>query len=210
MAKKRRDPPNPGPGWTPPQGPTAASSPRLSAGYHRWRWAVIGLVGVVVLTGVAVPLARWWFPKAKPPAPTVAAPYSRPVGVAPGYVTSTVCAECHPAQHRDWVGSHHEQAMQPATAETVRGNFNNVRLSDRGVASRFFSRCWKFFVNTEGRDCQPSDFELRYTFGVAPLQQYLVESPGGRLQGLTVAWHSARKRWFSLYPNERFAPDDPL
>jgi predicted CXXCH cytochrome family protein len=108
------------------------------------------------------------------------------------------------------VGSHHDQAMQPATAETVRGNFNDVRVSDRGVTSRFFKRDGKFFVNTEGRDGLPADFEVRYTFGVTPLQQYLVESPGGRLQGLTVAWDSDRKRWFSLYPKDRFAPDDPL
>src|SRR5262245_45312503 len=140
MAKKRRGPLSPRPGRTTPPGATAPSSPRVSAGYHRWRWALIGLVGVVVLAGAAVPLARWWFPKAKPPASTAAAPYSRPGAVAPGYVTSTVCAECHPAQHRDWVGSHHDQAMQPATAETVRGDFNDVRLSDRGGPSRFFKR----------------------------------------------------------------------
>jgi tetratricopeptide (TPR) repeat protein len=187
-----------------------ASSPAPSAGHDGARWTVIGFVGVVVLIGVAIPLALWWSPETKPSAPTMAAPSSPPVGVASGYVTSTTCGECHPAQHRDWVSSHHGRAMQPATAETVRGDFNDVRFRDRDVTSRFFKRDRKFFVNTEGRDGKPADFEVRYTFGVAPLQQYLVELPGGRLQGLTTAWDSARKRWFSLYPNDRFAPDDPL
>ena len=62
----------------------------------------------------------------------------------------------------------------------------------------------------EGRDGKPAEFEVKYTFGVAPLQQYLVEFPGGRLQAPTVAWDTERKRWFALYPNDRHAPDDPL
>ena len=62
----------------------------------------------------------------------------------------------------------------------------------------------------EGRDGKPAEFEVKYTFGVAPLQQYLVEFPGGRLQAPTVAWDTEKKRWFALYPNDRHAPDDPL
>ena len=44
-----------------------------------------------------------------------------------------------------------------------------------------------------------------YTFGVEPLQQYLIELPGGRLQALGIAWDARPKeqggqRWFHLYP----------
>jgi predicted CXXCH cytochrome family protein len=45
---------------------------------------------------------------------------------------------------------------------------------------------------------------------VTPLQQYLVELLGGRLQSLTLVWDTESRRWFSLYPKERFQPDDPL
>ncbi len=100
--------------------------------------------------------------------------------------------------------------MQPATAGTVLGDFRDVTFSQHGVASRFFSRDGKFFVRTEGGDGKLADFEIKYTFGVAPLQQYFVEFPGGRLQSLTIAWDVGKKRWFSLYPGERIAPDDPL
>ena len=46
---------------------------------------------------------------------------------------------------------------------------------------------------------------IKYTFGVYPLQQYLIELPGGRLQALGVAWDARPKaeggqRWFHLYP----------
>jgi predicted CXXCH cytochrome family protein len=47
---------------------------------------------------------------------------------------------------------------------------------------------------------------VRYTFGVWPLQQYLVDYGGGRLQALSVAWDARPapqgQRWFSLAPDE--------
>ena len=129
-------------------------------------------------------------------------------GVA--YVADATCAECHQAEQRAWSRSHHDLAMQPATAETVRGDFGDAAFSHFGVTSRFFTRDGRFFVNTEGRDGQPADFELTHTFGVEPLQQYLAPFPGGRLQSLPIAWDTVRNEWFHLYPDERIPPDDPL
>lgn len=126
------------------------------------------------------------------------------------YVDETGCAECHQAEHRAWSGSHHDLAMQRATPETVLGDFGDATFTHRGVTSRFFTRADRFFVNTEGADGQLVDFELKYTFGAEPLQQYLAPFPGGRLQSLTIAWDTRREEWFHLYPDERIAPDDPL
>ena len=42
----------------------------------------------------------------------------------------------------------------------------------------------KYFVNTDGPDGKLADYEIKYTFGVHPLQQYLIEFPGGRMQAL--------------------------
>jgi predicted CXXCH cytochrome family protein len=55
-----------------------------------------------------------------------------------------------------------------------------------------------------------ADFEVKYTFGVYPLQQYLIEFPGGRVQCLTIAWDTEERRWFHLYPDERIPPGDSL
>ena len=129
-------------------------------------------------------------------------------GVA--YVDEAACAECHQAEHEAWSGSHHDLAMQPTTAETVLGDFGDATFTHQGMTSRFFTRDGRFYVNTEGADGQFADFELAYTFGVEPLQQYLAPFPGGRLQGLTIAWDTRRGEWFHLYPDERIAPDDPL
>jgi hypothetical protein len=119
------------------------------------------------------------------------------------FVVDGLCVECHTEEFESWQGSHHDLAMQVASGETVLGNFNNKQFTHFGVTSRFFKEGDRFFVNTEGADGRMADFEIKYTFGVDPLQQYLVEFPGGRLQCLTVSWDTRQKRWFHLYPDER-------
>jgi tetratricopeptide (TPR) repeat protein len=105
--------------------------------------------------------------------------------------------------------------MQVAGEKTVLGDFANAKFTHAGVTSTFFRRDGKFFVNTDGPDGKLADFELRYSFGVEPLQQYLVELPGGRLQALGIAWDSRPKaaggqRWFHLYADRRLKANDPL
>jgi predicted CXXCH cytochrome family protein len=100
--------------------------------------------------------------------------------------------------------------MAPATAETVRGNFDNAEFKHQGVTSRFFKRDGRYFVRTDGPDGQLADFEVSYTFGVAPLQQYLIALPGGRLQPLQIAWDVPRRQWFHLLPRERAPAGDVL
>ena len=68
-------------------------------------------------------------------------------------------------------------------------------------------------VRTEGPDGALHDYAIEYTFGVYPLQQYLIPMPGGRLQALGIAWdtrprESGGRRWFSLYPGQKIAPRD--
>ena len=64
-------------------------------------------------------------------------------------------------------------------------------------------------VYTEGPDGKLHDFEVKYVFGVDPLQNYMVEfdrTPDmsqheiGRLQVLRITWDTQRKRWFYLPP----------
>jgi predicted CXXCH cytochrome family protein len=133
----------------------------------------------------------------------------------PSYVGSATCAPCHASQHRSWRGSDHDRAMEKADETTVLGDFHDATFAHFGATSRFFRRDGKFLVRTEGPDGKMADFEIRYTFGVDPLQQYLIEFPNGRLQSLTLAWDArpaeqGGQRWFALYPNERIVADDPL
>ena len=142
---------------------------------------------------------------------------TRPAGpvMAATYVGAATCKGCHEAAYNAWRGSHHDLAMQEASDKSVLGNFANAKFSYAGITSTFFKRDGKFFVNTDGPDGDLTDYEIKYTFGVSPLQQYLIEFPGGRSQALGVAWDARPKsadgqRWFHLYPKERITYKDPL
>ncbi|MBD7977186.1 multiheme c-type cytochrome [Serpens gallinarum] len=132
-----------------------------------------------------------------------------------GFAGSQACAGCHEQQFAAWQNSQHAHAMQHATSDTVLGDFNDARFSYADVESRFFRRDSRFFVQTDGADGALDEFEIRYTFGVDPLQQYLVEFPDGRLQALSIAWDSrpaneGGQRWFHLYPDDAVSHRDEL
>ncbi|WP_144259531.1 tetratricopeptide repeat protein [Methylocystis sp. ATCC 49242] len=128
---------------------------------------------------------------------------------------SETCAGCHPAESAAWKKSHHAAAMAPATTETVRGDFNNATAESHGSKGKFLRDGGRFVVETDGRDGKTARFEVSHTFGVEPLQQYLVTFPDGRLQALPWAWDTRPKdsggqRWFHLYPDQATPSSDPL
>ncbi|MBT1063974.1 tetratricopeptide repeat protein [Bowmanella sp. Y26] len=131
------------------------------------------------------------------------------------YVGGASCKQCHSTEYQAWQNSHHDKAMQPASALTVLGNFNNTKFEYFGVQSRFYKRGDTFYVETDGPDGELQEYPIAYTFGVYPLQQYLIAFPGGRLQALNLVWDSREKeqggqRWFHLYPDENIRHDDEL
>ncbi|MFT5286152.1 MAG: tetratricopeptide (TPR) repeat protein [Planctomycetota bacterium] len=130
--------------------------------------------------------------------------------VATNFVGTNVCAECHAAATEAWRGSHHDLAMQHATDETVLGDFDDAAFEHLGKTTRFSRQGTDFIVNAEGADGALKDFKVAYTFGVEPLQQYLLETEDGRLQSHTVAWDVERQEWYSLYPDEAYEPGDAL
>ncbi|MDE2368781.1 MAG: tetratricopeptide repeat protein [Burkholderiales bacterium] len=189
--------------------PPAAAAP--SAWRRRWLPAVLALVLIAALAGLAWRHRHAADASAAPAAAIAAnAAASAAQSAAASYVDNRQCLACHAAEAASWQASHHAQAMAVPTAASVRGNFADATFVRRGVVSRFFRRGDKYLVHTEGADGRPADFEIAYTFGVAPLQQYLIAQPGGRLQALQIAWDSERKRWFDLRPQERTPPGDVL
>jgi len=131
------------------------------------------------------------------------------------FVGSTACQDCHEAEFHDWVGSDHELAMQIADADTVLGDFDDASFDYFGTTTQFFTRDDGFYVATADASGENRDFRIAYTFGVEPLQQYLIEFPGGRLQTLAYTWDTrpesdGGQRWFHQYPDEYIAPDDVL
>jgi len=154
--------------------------------WRRWLWLILTVLGVVL---AAFAYAMWW---------------SRPVVIPPlgaaQWVDEQQCQSCHTKQVQDWQGSHHHLAMQPATAETVLADFSAAPLQATGETTAFLRKGDEFWVNLPGADGQSADFKVAYTFGVSPLQQYLLALPDGRLQALGAAWNVDKQQWFHLYP----------
>jgi tetratricopeptide (TPR) repeat protein len=171
-----------------------------------------------VLAALAVAAGALWVStdRLRAPADALAppaderAPSAAAAATPPGYVDESTCAGCHADAARAWRDSHHAKAMAPATPESVRGDFGGTTFRHGGVETRFRRDADRYLVRTDGPDGKPAEFEVAWTFGWSPLQQYLVPMPGGRLQALQVAWDTERRRWFHLLPDEKAPPGDVL
>ena len=135
------------------------------------------------------------------------------VDPAGGYVGSLSCAGCHRNAFHDWAQSHHAFAMADANDKTVLGDFNDASVTQAGAKGRFYRDQGRFMVETENRMGQAQSFAVSSVFGVAPLQQYLVRFPDGRVQVLPWAWDTrpqveGGQRWFAVYGDEPIPPSD--
>ncbi|WP_242157649.1 tetratricopeptide repeat protein [Aestuariivivens sediminis] len=117
------------------------------------------------------------------------------------FLGDQVCQSCHSQEFEDWKDSHHDKAMAIASDSTVLGDFSSVTFRSQGVTSHFFTRGNAYYVNTEGPDGNNHDYKIEYTFGIEPLQQYIVKFPNGRYQCLRTAWDTKKNKWFDLYPD---------
>ena len=164
-------------------------------------WRIAGVIALVVVV-VAIPLYVVREVQREEPTAVSSTPST--------FVGRSECIECHTEAYELWVGSDHDNAMDVVTDETVLGDFDDAEFTHAGMTSRFYRKDEGFFVFTEGPGGEMAEFEIEYTFGIEPLQQYLVPFPGGRLQALPIAWDTERNRWFTLNPETVIAPDDWL
>ncbi|QJR10218.1 hypothetical protein DSM104443_01272 [Usitatibacter rugosus] len=182
-----------------PSKPEAAAAPAPSKSRSGW-WLLAALAGAFAIGLFASQVLK----RGVSPAP-VPAERATAVVTPASYVGSAACASCHAEQHKQWSGSQHAAAMIEANASSVRGDFANAKATVAGVTSTFTTKEGRYFVRTDGPDGKLADFEVKYTFGVEPLQQYLIAMPGGRMQALGLAWDTRGKaeggqRWFAVTP----------
>ncbi len=171
---------------------------------------IVGVVSILIAGGLF-----WMLHVRIAPASLAQAPVAARVAADAHYVGAATCATCHEREWDTWQGSDHDLAMQVAQEGTVLGNFDNATFTYAGTTTTFLRRDGKYIVNTDGPDGQLHDYPIGYTFGVHPLQQYLIDFPDGRKQALSIAWDSRPKeqggqRWFHLYPNDNVKAGDWL
>ncbi|MBW8185990.1 tetratricopeptide repeat protein [Shewanella nanhaiensis] len=135
--------------------------------------------------------------------------------------SNTSCISCHQQEAGHWQQSDHAKAMAIATEANVLGDFSSVDIQHYGQRAHFYHKSGKYFadISYDKTEKQPGkakqSFEVKYSFGHYPLQQYLVETGKGKLQVLPFAWDSRPKteggqRWYHNYQNEAIAPNDRL
>ena len=123
------------------------------------------------------------------------------------YVGSNACGECHAAQWQDWHGSHHDLALQAADPDSILADFEGTAF--QGAS---FERFEDEFTITPGAGSEKR--RVLYTFGVAPLQQYVIPSDHGALQTFPLAWDSRSaadggEKWFDLLEGD-YPAGDPM
>jgi tetratricopeptide (TPR) repeat protein len=131
---------------------------------------------------------------------------------ASAYVGSVTCGQCHQAAFDQWQQSHHSQSMAHPTAQTVKGDFasSELRVGDQRIG--FSAGQGQFAMRLDGHDGGLEEYRVAYTFGTAPLQQYLTDMGGGRLQALPVVWDArgGGQGWYHLQPYTAGQPNDVL
>jgi len=121
----------------------------------------------------------------------------------PKYVSTQACVDCHQEEKKLWDMSDHSWAWLPATKENVLGDFNNTVFKHHGVLTRFLTDADKYWIETKDEKGNLQKYEIQYAIGVKPLQQYLIEQNGGRLQVLDIAWDTVTNKWFMVFPEQQ-------
>jgi len=171
-----------------------------------FRRRVAALIGLLVLIALPFLLAAVL---SNPKIPRAAEPPRQ------DFVGSATCATCHLAEAAAWKQSDHARAMASATKANVLGEFSGIMVTDGRHTASFRQEGERYIIRTDGKDGVAADFIITETFGVNPLQQYLVLFPDGRRQALHWAWDSRSReqggqRWYHLMPSEPLPVQDPL
>lgn len=126
------------------------------------------------------------------------------------FVGGATCKECHENEVLSWEGSHHDMAMRIADSISVLGDFDNSTFVHNGVKTSFYKKDKEFYVTTANKKGILEEYKVVYTFGVTPLQQYIVAFPNGSFQCLLTAWDSVDKKWFHLQKDVNLEHDEWL
>ncbi|GGH37459.1 Cytochrome c7 [Cribrihabitans marinus] len=127
------------------------------------------------------------------------------------YLGSQACTFCHAEAAEDWAGSHHALAWTEATSENILGDFDDTEFTLDGMTARFSRGAdGAHVVTVTEQDGRTTRYPVHSVAGIAPLQQYLLETEPGRLQSFDVVWNTENGGWFHLYPDQDLPPDDGL
>lgn len=111
------------------------------------------------------------------------------------YVGAQACAKCHAAATHESATSLHSKMLQPATYQSVEGDFGAGKLALHDAAYSVEEANGKFYITESELSGKPWRHQVDYTLGSRRVQHYLTTLPDGRIDVLPPTWDVLRKSW---------------
>lgn len=185
--------------------PSKAPPPKSSSG----KWTFILLLALVF--GLAMGGTFILLQKSKKRAPAENSPTESLASTmaADHFAGSKSCEKCHAEQFQSWTNSHHALAERDVSVALDLDAFEPEREIKHGTQlSRAARNGSHFEMVTLVAPNERKGVIPKRVIGVEPLRQYLVETEGGRLQTLEVAFDPKRKEWFDVFGDEDRVPGE--
>jgi predicted CXXCH cytochrome family protein len=112
------------------------------------------------------------------------------------FVGAAKCGECHEGIHKKWAGARHSKMLQPATPQTVLGDFSKGVISLRGARFTLERAGDRYLIRGPFPTGREEPLRIDYTLGSRRVQHYLTTLPDGRIVVLPPTWDVARREWF--------------
>ncbi|MGH8245938.1 MAG: multiheme c-type cytochrome, partial [Gammaproteobacteria bacterium] len=183
-----------------------ALAPIARRGRSPMAWAIV----ITVAAGAGAGL-WWWNSRLKLKVASESALRARTPreGRPGGYVTSDSCRSCHPQQHDSWRASFHRTMTQRATAESVRGDFNDVTLQHDGKTYRLKRRQGEFWcemVDPDWEYVEVLKHHSRGESGPIPPALYALAPRAEKRVGMLTGSHFMQAYWVaSEHGNMQFS-----
>lgn len=111
------------------------------------------------------------------------------------YTGAKACAKCHASIHHEWEESRHSRMIQPATNQSVIGDFEQGKVVLRGATYLLQFRDNHYYITEPDLTGKPWEHRIEYTLGDRRFQHYLTTLPDGRIILLPPTWDITRKMW---------------
>jgi predicted CXXCH cytochrome family protein len=120
-----------------------------------------------------------------------------PVAPAPSpFVGAAACGACHAAKHRLWSSGRHSRMLQPASEQSVLGDFSRGRLRLQGDTYALARKGGAFTITESYLGGETRERRVDYTLGSRRIQHYLTRLDDGRIVVLPPSWDVRRRDWF--------------
>lgn len=189
--------------------PRNRTGPRRAVAWAGWVAGALALTVVALIISQSGKRPNGASPSAAAPPGIRTALLEPEAEVFARYAGSASCQGCHPEEYEQWARSHHGLAERLPNLEWDREAFEPARTyTHAGGEVRVARDGTNMLVNCLGLSGSNETHQVVRVLGHAPLRQFLVPFPGGRLQTLQASYDPVQRDWFDVYGEEDRQPGE--